>query len=410
MPKMQIMLILAVVMAILVSCSSDLSSPLHADQILADFINQETATPDPPNPTRQATAVPQKVQLTATVWQQAPQVPILMYHRFDPSAGASSYSYTTSLTDFDAHLSALYEAGFSLVSLTDWLAGAIHLPAGRRPLIITFDDLFYGDQFTLDEEGQPADYCGVGRAWQFYRTHPNFNFHLALFYNLGDKPYANTYTNGTFSVGEGWRQDRAAAIAWGIENGAIPMNHFYNHPFLNQLSPSEIAWELAENDRALREALALVGKETCAENLPNILALPYGNWPEYEQGNQVLFDYVSPEGEPVSAIIKASSTPNKMFFSSPFSPDYDPWHVPRINGSREAIDKILNRLDEIPAADQCELGIFDKDNPSQPDLIMAAIAARINAGDCTTGIYLVGEQAYQASSNGIIQLEHLPSN
>ena len=381
------------------------SQNVRIPTVKIDWFTPVSSTPNPsPTPSPQPSFTPQFIHRTATVWEGIPQVPILMYHRFEPQAGAYSYSYTTSLTDFDGHLNALYEAGFSLVSLSDWLEGRISVPEGRRPLIITFDDLFYADQLSLDEANQPAAYSGAGRLWQFSQSHPDFNFHLALFYNFGDKSYANSYTNGAFTVQDGWRQDRAEAIAWGIENGAIPMNHFYSHPFLNQLSPPEIQWELSENDKALREALALVGKESYTQKLPNILALPYVIWPATDAGKKVLFDYIAPENTPVQAIVEGDHASNAKFFPALFSSGFDPWHVPRINATWEAVDVILSRLDEIPLANQCELGTFTEESASKPDVIMQAILAQINAGRCPYGIYILGENAFEADANGVIQL------
>jgi hypothetical protein len=248
----------------------------------------------PPTITPTPTVLADPVQLTATVWESLPKAPVLMYHRFNPQPGASSYRYTTSLADFERQLIALYDAGFSLVSLTDWLQGNIHLQEGRRPLIITIDDLFYADQISLTEDGNPAPYSGVGLLWDFAQEHPEFNFTVALFYNLGDKGYANHYQNGIFTIQDGWRQARAEAIAWSLDNGAIPLNHFYEHPYLNQLSPPEILWQLEENDKALRTALVLAGREDLIKSLPNILALPYVVWPETEEGDQVLFQLRQP--------------------------------------------------------------------------------------------------------------------
>ena len=358
-----------------------------------------TLTPTPtPAPT------PEPVKLTATVWQAMPRVPILMYHRFDVQPGATSYAYTTSLSDFEGHLSSLYEAGYSLVSLQDWLDGKIDLPPGRRPLIITIDDLFYGDQLSLDENGEPAIYSGVGTLWHFYQNHPDFQFHLSLFYNFGDKQYANTYQNGVFLVTDGWRQARAEAIAWGIEHDAVPANHFYRHPFLNQLSPTQIEWELSENDKALREALALVGKEALAEGLPNILALPYVVWPATEAGKQVLYDYRSPEGVPVAAILEADEATNAKLLPAPFSTDFDRWHVPRINARWGAIDLIRSLKDEISAPEICKLGKFDPSHTERPKRIMEAIQARITNGRCPMGLYMVNDFIFQADSNGVTQI------
>ncbi len=365
--------------------------------------------PKPAEPTRTATIVPtptvlsEPIHLTATVWEALPQVPILMYHRFDPRPGGTSYRYTTSLADFDQHLSALYEAGFSLVSLDDWLRGNIHLQAGRRPLIITIDDLFYADQISLDETGQPAPYSGIGRLWAFAQEHPQFNFKVALFYNLGDKGYANQYANGAFTVQSGWREARAHAIAWSIEHGALPMNHFYEHPYLNQLSPDEIQWQLEENDTALRDALASIGREDLIKLLPNILALPYVVSPDTEAGQQVLYDYTNPEGAPVAAIIKGDNAGGARWFQAPFSHAFNRWEVPRISASTQAVADIVSHAEQIPAASSCPLGEFQGNPQILPDVISRAILDQVNAGHCPYGYYVVNQLAFYVQEDVIIQ-------
>lgn len=365
--------------------------------------------PKPAEPTPTATIVPtptvlsEPIHLTATVWEELPQVPILMYHRFDPRPGSISYRYSTSLADFDQHLSALYEAGFSLVSLDDWLRGNIHLQAGRRPLIITIDDLFYADQISLDETGQPAPYSGIGRLWAFAQEHPQFNFKVALFYNLGDKGYANQYANGAFTVQSGWREARAHAIAWSIEHGALPMNHFYEHPYLNQLSPDEIQWQLEENDTALRDALASIGREDLIKLLPNILALPYVVSPDTEAGQQVLYDYTNPEGAPVAAIIKGDNAGGARWFQAPFSHAFNRWEVPRISASTQAVADIVSHAEQIPAASSCPLGEFQGNPSILPDVISRAILDQVNAGHCPYGYYVVNQLAFYVQEDVIIQ-------
>lgn len=369
-----------------------------------------TVVSNPPDPqptlpvvTPTPTAKLEPVELTATVWEELPLVPILMYHRFDPRPGSYSYRYTTSLTDFDQQLQSLYDAGFSLVALDDWLRGNIHLQEGRRPLIITIDDLFYADQISLDESGSPALYSGIGRLWHFSQAHPDFNFEAALFYNLGDKGYLNYYSNGIFTIGEGWREARARAIAWCIENGAIPMNHFYEHPFLNQISPPEIQHQLEENDRALREALALTGRENLNTALPNILALPYVVWPETELGKQVLYNYINPEGAPVAAIIEGDYAGGAKFAQAPFSHAFSRWHIPRISASSSAISNIIDQKERIPVATRCELGEFWVTPQMLPEVISSAILSQTKAGSCPYGYYVVNQWAFYVQEDVIIQ-------
>ncbi len=347
---------------------------------------------------------PTLVQVTATVFDEMPEVPILMYHRFNPRSGQRSEQYKVTLSDLDAHLKALYNAGYSLVPLEDWLRGEINLPKGRKPLIITVDDLFYADQISLDANGQPTPYSGIGRIWQFYQDHPDFNFHLALFYNFGDKGYANRFENGTFYLEKGWEKDRAEAIAWGIQNGAIPYNHFYNHPNLSLLSPDEIRQHLEDNDAALRDALSLVGQEALAKNLTNILALPYVIWPETDEGKQVLFDYRSPEGAPVAAILEANDGAHVRPLPAPFSSAFDPYHVKRLNAIQDAVDAIVLAAEDIPTATTCSLGALPVDSLAAPNKIKLEILNQIRQGNCTNGYYTVEQFAFFVEKRNVIQL------
>ncbi len=364
---------------------------------------EPTLAPTLPAPTSTAMVLSEPIQLTATVWEQVPQVPILMYHRFDPRPGARSSRFTTSLDEFRQHLQTLYDAGFSLISLSDWLRGEIHLQEGRRPLIISIDDLFFADQISLDENGQPAPYSGVGVLWDFAQKHPDFNFHAALFYNLGDKGYANHYENGVFSLQDGWRQARAEAIAWAVAHGAMPMNHFYEHPYLDQLSPEEIQQQMADNDSALRKALALAGREDLNSKLPNILALPYVVLPDTDAGLQVLYDYVNPEGAPVAAIIAGDYAGGPRLLPAPFTQDYDRWHVSRISASTRSVAAIVERVDQIPAASHCELGTFRANPHILPEIISAAIQEKLHLGNCPPGYYVIGQLAFYVQEDEVIQ-------
>ena len=384
--------------------SDSLEETLNSSFPIEVSANTQTSTLEVPDVAPDPSPTPKPIRLTATVWQQAPQVPILMYHRFNTQPGGTSYQYTTSLADFDGHLQALYDAGFSLVALSDWLRGEIHVPAGRRPLILTIDDLYYGDQLILDEYGNPASYCGIGRLWRFSQEHPDFNFHAALFYNLGDKAYANQYSNGYFSVQDGWREDQAKAIAWGIQNGAIPLNHFYQHPFLDRLSPDQILWQLQENDAALRKALDLIGAWDLAARLPNILALPYVVWPATTQGKQVLFDYISPEGAPTAAILEGGYATDSKLCPAPFMTEFDAWHIPRMNVTWDAIKLILSLQEDLPVASRCELGIFPKEvfynDTSQ---ITNAILDLTQRGICPEGYYIVEGLVFSSRNGEIVQ-------
>ncbi|MBM3152516.1 MAG: hypothetical protein FJZ96_10010, partial [Chloroflexi bacterium] len=105
---------------------------------------------DTPSPTVaiQPTATPLLVTIAATVWTEEPVVPILNLHQFKPDGISPSdkSGHKMQLGDLRASLENLYDAGFSLVSLEDWLSGDLTVPSGRRPLVLTMDDLFYTNQ------------------------------------------------------------------------------------------------------------------------------------------------------------------------------------------------------------------------------------------------------------------------
>ena len=409
MTKKNSLIILMVLVWAITSCQSALSqdnaqSVPKAANVRAKKVPEETQKED--DMPSQAVSLQKQppIRVTATVFQEMPEVPILMYHRFNPYHGARSEQYKVTLSDLDAHLETLYHAGYSLVPLEDWLRGEIIVPNGRKPLIITIDDLFYADQISLNENGEPAPYSGIGRIWQFSKEHPDFNFHLALFYNFGDKGYPNRYENGSFYFEKGWEKDRAKAIAWGIQNGAIPYNHFYNHPNLKRLSPDEILWHLEENETALREALSLMGQESLAENLSNILALPYVIWPETDEGKQVLYNYRSPEGAPVSAILEANDSTLVRPMPVPFAGTSNQYHIKRLNAIQAAVDAIVKAAVDIPTAMSCYLGELPEGSLSDPGQVKLAIIKQIRQGNCTNGYYTVGQLAFFADGKNVIQL------
>ncbi|MFO3797628.1 MAG: hypothetical protein ACK8QZ_10145, partial [Anaerolineales bacterium] len=143
-------------------------------------------TPLPPSPTPIPTT-----SLTALVWTSDPKVPILTYHQFADDIAKRSSPVKVRKSDFRAELESLYAAGYSLVSLREWLHGQWLVPPGRRPLILSMDDLFYNNQIGLTPKGEADPNTGIGILWEFYQQHPDFGFHLALFANLGDKLYAD---------------------------------------------------------------------------------------------------------------------------------------------------------------------------------------------------------------------------
>ncbi len=119
-----------------------------------------------PAPTLPATLVPSPTPkpyyLKMTVWVEEPRVPMLAYHQLAPDTSEYSTGHKVRVSDLGNQLEDLYLAGFTLVSVEDWIGGDISVPFGRKPLIISMDDLFFNNQITLGEDGIPTKDTAIG--------------------------------------------------------------------------------------------------------------------------------------------------------------------------------------------------------------------------------------------------------
>ena len=204
----------------------------------ATFLPTNTAIPPTPTITSTPTEVPFFVD--ATVWSGEVKAPILIYHYFGRDNEADIPTTWMRFEDFKKQIQILYDNGFSLVSLDDWLSGKFVVPEGRKPLILTIDDLWRADQIFIDENGNPSQYSGVGILWRFSQNHPDFGFAVSGFSNMGDKFFADTllsseqrYIRVSDDNSNIWKDDLSKAMVWAIENGVQPYNHTYTHVMLD---------------------------------------------------------------------------------------------------------------------------------------------------------------------------------
>ncbi|NOY98145.1 MAG: hypothetical protein GXP40_02935 [Chloroflexi bacterium] len=390
--KTRFILALLVSTVILSACGTSFAEATPTVTATATLVPTATVTPtETPIPT--PTVPP--FYLTATVWVQEPRVPIVNYHQFAPDYAKKSTDHKVRFEDFIAEMTALDQAGFTLVSVEDWLDGQMVVPAGRRPLVFTMDDLFYNNQIRLDENGEPLPDTGLGIAWQFYQEHPQFGFQWALFSNLGDKLYANPDDPG-------WQDELGSAIAWSIDHNARVYNHTYQHVRLDKSEPADIIWQLQANDQYLRELLTRVGREDLIPGLGNMLAIPFGYWPNGDGGQRVIREYTSPEGLPMQAVFDIDYLVRAAYLGFPFGPNFDKYHIPRLALPPEVVPYLVENKDAFPAAATCQLGPLDESQIGDPAYLGAQIEASIAGGTCPPGYYVVQGQTFDAR-NGAAQ-------
>lgn len=352
------------------------------------------------SPTATLTLVPAPTAarriLTATVWEKDPQVPVLLYHRFIPLKATNESFTKMSLPHFRAQMQALYDAGFVLVPLADWLRGDLHVPSGKRPVILTMDDLFFADQIYLDADGNPSAHSALGVLWQFSQDHPDFGFSAALFYNLGDKHYGSKQVGDWFEEADGWQNSLARVIAWCIEHNAMPYNHFYTHPQLQLLEPRDAADQLRKNEAQLKSLLERIDQGGLAMRPQNLIALTYSVWPESRGSQMTIMKYRSLTGEYPLGVLEADPyfVP-KLIMRAPYETTFTPWHIPRMVASQNSIAQLAQYAPNLPTARECSLTVA----AAQP--LEQAIQAAVQSGACPAGVYSLEGQLFRADGKTV---------
>lgn len=362
-----------------------------------------TQTEFSPTPTPSPSLTPTQTQVVqsieALVWASDPVIPVLNYHRFTPNLADQTSGMVKYIGDLQEDLERFYEAGYSLISIDDLMDGNIDVPAGRRPLILTIDDAYFANQFVLDEDGLPSELSAIGTIFKFSQENPDFGFDVAMFANFGDKYYGNQFRENWWYLADGWQEDLAKTIVWGIDHGVMPYNHLYRHPHLEWLADKDIQAQQSLNDEALRGYLALAGRPELSLLINNYIALPYGNWPVTEAGKELLMGYVDPEGKPVRAIFEAGYEYQPAFAGAPFSDSFDPMHIPRMAAITKIIDLVIQEAENFPIAQQCSL-LLAVENQDE-SVVAEAILQSISRGDCPEGVFILGDEIFIARDDTV---------
>lgn len=245
------------------------------------------------------------------------RVPIIMYHNIQDYEA----EWVRSRANFRKDLERFYNLGYSLVLLSDYLDGNIAVPAGRSPLVLTFDDGTRGQFRMIEGDGGliPDPECAVGILLEFSRTHPEFGHAATFFVNSGN-PFGD-------------RSQVEAKFKFLLENGMEIGNHTRSHKNLAYASPEEVAEEIGS---LVNEVRAMCGYDTVS------LALPYGGYPKSTE-NLMSGTWNGQEYEN-KGILLVGAEPAP----SPFSKTFNPLAIPRIRGSQEELDKWMGELERYP--------------------------------------------------------------
>jgi peptidoglycan/xylan/chitin deacetylase (PgdA/CDA1 family) len=249
------------------------------------------------------------------------QIPILEYHHFGPEPE----QFVRTPDQFRADLQWLYDNNFYVVNLHDILDDDINVPAGKRPVALTFDDS-PASQFSLMplSDGQLAidPNCAVGILELFFAQHPDFG------------------RGGHFSVLPGYffdwtptehRADQTphieAKFRWLVNHGYEIGNHTLDHANLAKLDTREVARQLSGANDAIHAVLP--------DAEIRVITLPYGMYPSGSDATLLRgFEYEGRRYE-WSAALLVGANPTV----APASTEFDPYAMARIQAFDAELDK-----------------------------------------------------------------------
>ena len=238
------------------------------------------------------------------------QVMILMYHGIDEEEA----EFVRTPENFRKDLKTLYDKGYRLISLGDYIENNIKVEAGYTPVILTFDDGLQ-NQFNMieDDKGYIIDPdCAVGILEDFCEEYPDFG-KAASFFVYYPTPFRQ-------------KELIEEKFKFLVDNGYEIGNHGYSHENLGKVSIDDVQKSLALNTMKTKEVLKDYNVQA--------LALPYGAAPKGDNYKYV----VSGEHDGVSyhnkAILRVGSNPAL----SPNHVNYDPTRLPRVRASEMLVE------------------------------------------------------------------------
>lgn len=244
--------------------------------------------------------------------------PIVEWHQVVDKDG----TYKVSRERFRAELTELHRRGYVPVNLSEILDRTFNVPAGKTPVLFTFDDASPSQFRYLERQGQLVvdPTSAVGILLDFIKTHPDWKpkglFCLLPAAEAGHAFFGEKGIQGQKSE---WRHKKLQFLhAQGFEL----CNHTLWHAKLNKYPDAVVQEQLARGAMAIDSAVP--GYRVRG------LALPYGLWPKnraltlkgswYDPKSKRTVSYAH------EAVFEVSGGPAR----SPYDPQFNPQALPRV--------------------------------------------------------------------------------
>lgn len=285
-------------------------TPRPAEKVPEQKVQNRTESRESAEPPQEGTHDKEEVEVPEVDLKEIKanengQIMILMYH----GIGEEEAEWMRTADNFRKDLKILYESGYRLISLKDYIDNNIKIEAGYTPFILTFDDGAKNNFNLIEENGERKidPDCAVGILEKFKKEHPDFGSGGSFF----------VYYPVPFRQKELIKEKYEFLITNGYDIG----NHAYTHENLGKLSIEDVQKALALNVKSTQEYLP--GYDVYA------LALPLGIGPKgenYKYAAQGEYEGVQYNHR---AVLKVGSNPAP----SPVDLKFDPIRLPRVRAS-----------------------------------------------------------------------------
>jgi len=250
------------------------------------------------------------------------QVMVLEYHLIGPEDN----ELQRTPAGFRRDLERLHTLGYTPANVIDLNRGFPDLPAGKKPVVLTFDDSDIS-QFRYLSDGSLDPDSAVGMLYAFHQQHPDTWPLKGTFYVLQDVDAPERILFGQ----PAWAEQK---LRWLVKQGFEVGSHTISHFDLALGTAAEVQWQLAASQRQLEARLP--GYDVRS------LSVPFGSYPL----DRTLLAAGLWAGEPYryATTVMAWGGPAP----SPYSPEFDPYHIPRIVVTEAQLDYWLSYFEQSP--------------------------------------------------------------
>ncbi len=268
------------------------------------------------------------VQLTALHADETGHIPILMYHAVGAPAHGGKPRYDSqglniSPQTFRSQLALMEAARWYPVNMRDILTAHLNVPAGKTPVVLTFDDA-RGTQFHYLPNGKIDPNCAVGILEAFHAKHADWPL-KATFYILPKSAWnpAPFWQPGT----------ETRKLQTLVADGFEVANHSTTHRMMTHLSNAELCWEMAECQEYVQKRAPGATMDT--------MALPGGAAPKnHALWNTLLRGTLGPISYHNRCILMAWGGPSHAWVDKAFDPD----RVSRVGAGPGWIEHALKEM------------------------------------------------------------------